>query len=159
PLQRKQKYSDGFALLYISPDYPPSPLLVCVYVNKHGDPGPHLDRKLLLQLPDHFGPGPVNTVLQHAVQACVDCAFQPKALFSFLQSQSDGGEIIRGQSASCSYGGIHYVKLPTASSASFVLRFLETLCHHLHCENLFSSQPFSPLTTNTHTLYEKMNGG
>uniref|UniRef100_A0A8C1BM42 Scm polycomb group protein like 2 n=2 Tax=Cyprinus carpio carpio TaxID=630221 RepID=A0A8C1BM42_CYPCA len=120
---------------------------VCVYVNKHGDPGPHLDRKLLLQLPDHFGPGPVNTVLQHAVQACVDCAFQPKALFSFLQSQSEGGEIIRVRSE----GGIHYVKLPTASSASFVLRFLETLCHHLHCENLFSSQPFSPLTTNTHT--------
>ncbi|XP_042589931.1 sex comb on midleg-like protein 2 isoform X2 [Cyprinus carpio] len=124
---------------------------VCVYVNKHGDPGPHLDRKLLLQLPDHFGPGPVNTVLQHAVQACVDCAFQPKALFSFLQSQSDGGEIIRVRSE----GGIHYVKLPTASSASFVLRFLETLCHHLHCENLFSSQPFSPLTTNTHKPYER----
>ncbi|XP_067243324.1 polycomb protein SCMH1 isoform X3 [Chanodichthys erythropterus] len=68
---------------------------VCVYVNKHGNSGPHLDRKLLLQLPDHFGPGPVNTVLQHSVQACVDCAFQPKDLFSFLQSQSDGGEIIR----------------------------------------------------------------
>ncbi|XP_065097186.1 sex comb on midleg-like protein 2 [Paramisgurnus dabryanus] len=124
---------------------------VCVYVNKHGESGPHLDRKLLLQLPDHFGPGPVNTVLQHAVQACVDCAFQPKALFSFLQSQSDGGEIIRVRSE----GGIHYVKLPTASSASFVLRFLETLCHHLQCDNLFSSQPFSPLTANTHTSYDR----
>ncbi|XP_056324094.1 sex comb on midleg-like protein 2 isoform X1 [Danio aesculapii] len=124
---------------------------VCVYVNKHGNSGPHLDRKLLLQLPDHFGPGPVNTVLQHAVQACVDCAFQPKALFSFLQSQSDGGEIIRVRSE----GGIHYVKLPTASSASFVLRFLETLCHHLQCDNLFSSQPFSPLTSSTHTPYER----
>ncbi|XP_057218672.1 sex comb on midleg-like protein 2 isoform X2 [Triplophysa rosa] len=124
---------------------------VCVYVNKHGVSGPHLDRKLLLQLPDHFGPGPVNTVLQHAVQACVDCAFQPKVLFSFLQSQSDGGEIIRVRSE----GGIHYVKLPTASSASFVLRFLETLCHHLQCDNLFSSQPFSPLTANTHTSYDR----
>lgn len=70
---------------------------MCVYVNKHGECGPHLDRKLMLQLPDHFGPGPVNTVLQHAVQACVDCAYQPKTLFSFLQSQSDGGEIIRGR--------------------------------------------------------------
>ncbi|TRY62287.1 hypothetical protein DNTS_025839 [Danionella cerebrum] len=124
---------------------------VCVYVNKHGNSGPHLDRKLLLQLPDHFGPGPVNTVLQHAVQACVDCAFQPKTLFSFLQSQSDGGEIIRVRSEA----GIHYVKLPTASSASFVLRFLETLCHHLQCENLFSSQPFSPLNANSHTAYER----
>uniref|UniRef100_A0A8B9GZ12 Scm polycomb group protein like 2 n=1 Tax=Astyanax mexicanus TaxID=7994 RepID=A0A8B9GZ12_ASTMX len=125
---------------------------VCVYVNKHGDCGPHLDRKLMLQLPDHFGPGPVNTVLQHAVQACVDCAYQPKSLFSFLQSQSDGGEIIRVRSE----GGIHYVKLPRASSASFVLRFLETLCHHLQCENLFSSQPFSPLTTaNKHNAYDR----
>lgn len=35
------------------------------------------------------------------------------------------------------------VKLPSASSASFVLRFLETMCRHLHCDNLFSSQPFS----------------
>ncbi|XP_072527310.1 sex comb on midleg-like protein 2 isoform X2 [Salminus brasiliensis] len=124
---------------------------VCVYVNKHGDCGPHLDRKLMLQLPDHFGPGPVNTVLQHAVQACVDCAYQPKSLFSFLQSQSDGGEIIRVRSD----GGIHYVKLPRASSASFVLRFLETLCHHLQCENLFSSQPFSPLTANKHNGYDR----
>ncbi|MCI4393294.1 hypothetical protein PGIGA_G00155780 [Pangasianodon gigas] len=124
---------------------------VCVYVNKHGECGPHLDRKLMLQLPDHFGPGPVNTVLQHAVQACVDCAYQPKTLFSFLQSQSDGGEIIRVRSD----GGIHYVKLPRASSASFVLRFLETLCHHLQSDNLFSSQPFSPLTANTHNAYDR----
>ncbi|XP_053532565.1 sex comb on midleg-like protein 2 isoform X1 [Ictalurus punctatus] len=124
---------------------------VCVYVNKHGECGPHLDRKLMLQLPDHFGPGPVNTVLQHAVQACVDCAYQPKTLFSFLQSQSDGGEIIRVRSD----GGIHYVKLPRASSASFVLRFLETLCHHLQSENLFSSQPFNPLTANTLNAYDR----
>ncbi|XP_030627974.1 polycomb protein SCMH1 [Chanos chanos] len=124
---------------------------VCVYVNKHGNCGPHLDRKQMLQLPDHFGPGPVNTVLQHAVQACVDCAYQPKTLFSFLQSQSDGGEIIRVRSD----GGIHYVKLPTASSASFVLRFLETLCHHLQCDNLFSSQPFSPFTSSTHPTYDR----
>lgn len=35
------------------------------------------------------------------------------------------------------------VKLPAASSASFVLRFLETMCRHLQCDSLFSSQPFS----------------
>lgn len=35
------------------------------------------------------------------------------------------------------------VRLPSASSASFVLRFLETMCRHLQCDNLFSSQPFS----------------
>lgn len=72
---------------------------VCVYVNKHGDCGPLLDRKLMQQLPDHFGPGPVNVVLQQAVQACVGCSCQPKALFSFLQAQSDGGEVIKGSRA------------------------------------------------------------
>lgn len=39
-------------------------------------------------------------------------------------------------------GGICMVKLPSAASASFVLRFLETMCRHLQCDNLFSSQPF-----------------
>lgn len=71
--------------------------LVCVYVNKHGEYGPHIDRKLVQQLPDHFGPAPVNAVLQQAVQACVDCTYQPSVLLSFLQSQSHtGGEVIRG---------------------------------------------------------------
>lgn len=71
---------------------------VCVYVNKHGDYGPHLDRKLVQQLPDHFGPAPVNAVLQQAVQACVDCTYQPSVMLSFLQSQSHtGGEVIRGK--------------------------------------------------------------
>ncbi|XP_041936104.1 sex comb on midleg-like protein 2 isoform X1 [Alosa sapidissima] len=135
-------------------DGPNNPVsTVCVYVNKHGNCGPHLDRKLVLQLPDHFGPGPVNKVLQYSVQACVDCAYQPKLLYSFLQSQSDGGEIIRVRSD----GGTSYVKLPSASSASFVLRFLETLCHHLQCDNLFSSQPSSPFTTSppSHCAYDR----
>ena len=73
-------------------------VLVCVYVNKHGDYGPNLDRKLVQQLPDHFGPAPVNAVLQQAVQACVDCTYQPSVLLAFLQSQSHtGGEVIRGK--------------------------------------------------------------
>ncbi|XP_047219803.1 polycomb protein SCMH1 isoform X2 [Girardinichthys multiradiatus] len=119
---------------------------VCVYVNKHGNYGPHLDRKLVQQLPDHFGPAPVNTVLQQAVQACVDCTYQPSVLLSFLQSQShSGGEVIRV----CSEHGIRYVKLPSASSASSVLRFLENMCQHLESDSLFSSQPFNPYSNNT----------
>ncbi|XP_005753110.1 polycomb protein SCMH1-like [Pundamilia nyererei] len=119
---------------------------VCVYVNKHGDYGPHLDRKLVQQLPDHFGPAPVNAVLQQAVQACVDCTYQPSVLLSFLQSQSHtGGEVIRVRSEH----GIRYVKLPSASSASSVLRFLENMCQHLESDSLFSSQPFSPYTNNS----------
>ncbi|XP_059506391.1 polycomb protein SCMH1 isoform X3 [Stegostoma tigrinum] len=67
---------------------------VCVYVNKHGNCGPHLNKKNIQQLPDHFGPGPVPTVLQQAVQGCVDCAYQAKTVFSFLKSGHHGGEAI-----------------------------------------------------------------
>ncbi|KAM9817372.1 polycomb protein SCMH1 [Neosynchiropus ocellatus] len=118
---------------------------VCVYVNKHGNYGPHLDRKLVQQLPDHFGPAPVNAVLQQAVQACVDCTYQPSVMLSFLQSQSHtGGEVIRVRSEH----GIRYVKLPSVTSASAVLRFLEHMCQHLESVSLFSSQPFSPFNKN-----------
>uniref|UniRef100_A0A665W0K4 SAM domain-containing protein n=1 Tax=Echeneis naucrates TaxID=173247 RepID=A0A665W0K4_ECHNA len=113
--------------------------LLCVYVNKHGNCGPHLDRKQMQHLPDHFGPGPVNTVLQQVVQSCIECAYQPKVLLIALQTHSGGGEVVRD-------GGVRMVKLPSASSASFVLRFLETMCRHLQCDNLFSSQPFSHYT-------------
>ncbi|XP_028818377.1 sex comb on midleg-like protein 2 isoform X2 [Denticeps clupeoides] len=113
---------------------------VCIYVNKHGTCGPHLDRKQVQRLPDHFGPGPVSLVMQQAVQACLDCAYQPKVLLGCLQSQSDGGEVVRVRTD----GGTRLVKLPMASSSSFVLRFLEMVCSHLQCDNLFSSQPFGP---------------
>lgn len=112
---------------------------VCVYVNKHGDSGPHLDRKQMQRLPDHFGPGPVNSVLQQVVQSCIDCAYQPKILLSALHTHSGGGEVVRVRTD----GGVRVVKLPSASSASFVLRFLEMMCRHLQCDSLFSSQPFS----------------
>ncbi|XP_062280731.1 sex comb on midleg-like protein 2 isoform X3 [Scomber scombrus] len=115
---------------------------VCVYVNKHGNCGPHLDRKQMQHLPDHFGPGPVNAVLQQVVQSCIDCAYQPKILLSALQTHAGGGEVVRVRTD----GGVRMVKLPSASSASFVLRFLETMCRHLQCDNLFSSQPFSHFT-------------
>ncbi|KAG8587659.1 hypothetical protein GDO81_005742 [Engystomops pustulosus] len=113
---------------------------VCVYVNKHGNCGPHLDKKKVFQLPDHFGPGPVNIVLQLAVQACVDCSHHSKLVFGFIKSGHHGGEVI-----TASFDGeVHSVHLPSVNSASFVLRFLEKLCHSLQCDNLFSSQPFSP---------------
>lgn len=72
-------------------------LPVCVYVNKHGNCGPHLDRKQMQHLPDHFGPGPVNSVLQQVVQSCIDCAYQPKILLSALQTHAGGGEVVRGR--------------------------------------------------------------
>ncbi|XP_037105778.1 sex comb on midleg-like protein 2 [Syngnathus acus] len=112
---------------------------VCVYVNKHANCGPHLDRKQLQHLPDHFGPAPVNSVLQQVVQSCLDCAYQPKVLLDALQTHSGSGKVVRVRTDE----GVRAVKLPSASSAAFVLRFLETVCRHLQCDNLFSSQPYS----------------
>lgn len=51
-------------------------------------------------------------------------------------------------------GGTRLVKLPSASSAGCVLRFLELVCRHLLCDNLFSSQPFSP-----HSAYDRGKSG
>ncbi|XP_047621338.1 sex comb on midleg-like protein 2 isoform X2 [Phacochoerus africanus] len=123
---------------------------VCVYINKHGNSGPHLDQKKIQQLPDHFGPGPVNVVLRRTVQACVDCAIQSKTVFGFLKPDHRGGEVI-----TASFDGeTHSIQLPPVNSASFALRFLETLCHSLQCDNLLSSQPFSSYRGNSHSPTE-----
>ncbi|XP_073795616.1 sex comb on midleg-like protein 2 isoform X2 [Danio rerio] len=123
---------------------------VCVYVNKHGNCGPHLDRKQLQKLPDHFGPEAANLVLQQTIQACLDCTYQPTVLLRCLQSEGGGGETVRVRTD----GGVRLVKLPSASSAGFVLRFLERVCRQLQCDHLFSSQPFSP-HTHTHSAHER----
>ncbi|XP_066232106.1 polycomb protein SCMH1 isoform X4 [Saccopteryx leptura] len=119
---------------------------VCIYLNKNGSTGPHLDKKKVQQLPDHFGPARASVVLQQAVQACIDCAYHQKTVFSFLK-QGHGGEVIsavfdREQ---------HTLNLPAVNSITYVLRFLEKLCHNLRSDNLFGNQPFTqthlPLTS------------
>lgn len=58
--------------------------------------------------------------------------------------------------------GIRYVKLPSASSTSSVLRFLENLCQYLESDTLFSSQPFSPFSSsssNTRFYNRTKSGG
>ncbi|XP_077006179.1 polycomb protein SCMH1 isoform X8 [Tamandua tetradactyla] len=115
---------------------------VCIYLNKNGNTGPHLDKKKIQQLPDHFGPARASVVLQQAVQACIDCAYHQKTVFSFLK-QGHGGEVIsavfdREQ---------HTLNLPAVNSITYVLRFLEKLCHNLRSDNLFGNQPF----TQTHS--------
>uniref|UniRef100_A0A4W3HJP6 SLED domain-containing protein n=1 Tax=Callorhinchus milii TaxID=7868 RepID=A0A4W3HJP6_CALMI len=133
-------------------------LTVCIYVNKHACAGPHLDKKKLQLLPDHFGPARASMVLQQAVQACIDSAYQQKAVFSCLK-QGHGGELI-----SATFDGEqHTLSLPAVNSIVFILRFLENLCHSLHCDNLFSSQPFTIYNTTLHTPVEyendRMQGG
>ncbi|XP_039367253.1 polycomb protein SCMH1 isoform X3 [Mauremys reevesii] len=111
---------------------------VCIYLNKTSSTGPHLDKKKVQQLPDHFGPARASVVLQQAVQACIDCAYHQKTVFSFLK-QGHGGEVIsavfdREQ---------HTLNLPAVNSITYVLRFLEKLCHNLRSDNLFGNQPFT----------------
>uniref|UniRef100_A0A8D0BCU7 Polycomb protein SCMH1 n=1 Tax=Salvator merianae TaxID=96440 RepID=A0A8D0BCU7_SALMN len=111
---------------------------VCIYLNKNGSTGPHLDKKKIQQLPDHFGPARASVVLQQAVQACIDSAYHQKTVFSFLK-QSHGGEII---SAVFDHEQ-HTLNLPAVNSITYVLRFLEKLCHNLRSDNLFGNQPFT----------------
>jgi hypothetical protein len=51
-------------------------------------------------------------------------------------------------------GENHAIQLPPVNSASFALRFLETLCHSLQSDNLLSSQPFSSYKDNTENPVE-----
>ncbi|KAM9798471.1 polycomb protein SCMH1 [Neosynchiropus ocellatus] len=109
---------------------------VCVYLNKYGKVGPHLDQQRIQRLPDHFGPGRAASVLQQCVQACVDSAHDQSSVFSCLKS-GQGGEVISAFFDQQQ----HTLTLPTVSSVTYVLRFLEKLCHNLHCDPLFGSQP------------------
>ncbi|KAG8451221.1 hypothetical protein GDO86_003456 [Hymenochirus boettgeri] len=112
---------------------------VCIYLNKNGDPGPHLDRKKVQHLPDHFGPARASVVLQQAVQACIDCAYHQKTVFSFLK-QGHGGEVI----SAVFEREQHTLNLPSVNSIGYVLRFLEKLCRNLKSDNIFGNQPFTP---------------
>ncbi|TNN89152.1 Polycomb protein SCMH1 [Liparis tanakae] len=109
---------------------------VCVYLNKYGKVGALLDQRRVKQLPDHFGPGRASSVLQQCVQACVDSAHDQGTVFSCLKS-GQGGEVISAYFDKQQ----HTLTLPTVSSVTYVLRFLEKLCHNLHCDPLFGSQP------------------
>uniref|UniRef100_UPI00398EC69B polycomb protein SCMH1 n=1 Tax=Pristiophorus japonicus TaxID=55135 RepID=UPI00398EC69B len=122
---------------------------VCVYLNKNGNAGPHLDRKRVQQLPDHFGPARASVVLQQAVQACIDCAYNQKMVFSFLK-QGHGGEVI----SATFEREQHTLNLPAVNSVVYALRFLEKLCHNLHCDNLFGNQPFSQCNPANHNPAE-----
>ncbi|KAJ8365974.1 hypothetical protein SKAU_G00148050 [Synaphobranchus kaupii] len=109
---------------------------VCVYLNKYCKAGPHLDPRRVQQLPDHFGPGRACSVLQQCVQACVDCAHNQSTVFSCLKP-GHGGEVISAYFDQQQ----HTLTLPAVNSVTYVLRFLEKLCHNLHSDNLFGSQP------------------
>uniref|UniRef100_A0A8C3C2Y3 Scm polycomb group protein like 4 n=2 Tax=Cairina moschata TaxID=8855 RepID=A0A8C3C2Y3_CAIMO len=127
----------------------PQALTVCIYVNKQASLGPYLDRKKVQQLPEHFGPERPSTVLQQAVQACIDCALQQKAVFSLIKP-GYGGEMVP---VSASFEGKqHLLSLLAVNSIGYVLRFLKKLCRSLLCDNLFSNQPFQQYSAAPGTL-------
>ncbi|XP_053563074.1 polycomb protein SCMH1 isoform X2 [Bombina bombina] len=122
---------------------------VCIYLNKNGDSGPHLDRKKVQHLPDHFGPAKASVVLQQAVQACIDCAYHQKTVFNFLK-QGHGGEII----SAVFEREQHTLNLPAVNSIGYVLRFLEKLCRNLNSDNLFGNQPITQNSSQQSHSYE-----
>ncbi|XP_075051978.1 polycomb protein SCMH1 isoform X2 [Mixophyes fleayi] len=122
---------------------------VCIYLNKNGDSGPHLDRKKVQHLPDHFGPARASVVLQQAVQACIDCAYHQKTVFGFLK-HGHGGEVI----SAVFEREQHTLNLPAVNSIGYVLRFLEKLCRNLRSDHLFGNQPFTQNPVLQAGLYE-----
>ena len=73
---------------------------VCLYINKQADVGPYLERRKLQQLPERLGPERPATVLQQAVQACIDGAHQPRLVFSLVK-QGYRGELVSGKVWDC----------------------------------------------------------
>uniref|UniRef100_A0A8C2L8Y8 Scm polycomb group protein like 4 n=1 Tax=Cricetulus griseus TaxID=10029 RepID=A0A8C2L8Y8_CRIGR len=71
----------------------PQALTVCLYINKQANAGPYLERRKLQQLPERLGPERPAAVLQQAVQACIDCAHQPRLVFSLVK-QGYRGELV-----------------------------------------------------------------
>lgn len=101
---------------------------VCVYLNKYGKVGPHLDGRRVQQLPDHFGPGRVSSVLQQCVQACVDCAHNQSSVFSCLKP-GHGGEVISGKDW---YLLSVWAMLSISFIRSLVIEIIKESLHFLH---------------------------
>nr|XP_021500051.1 sex comb on midleg-like protein 4 isoform X1 [Meriones unguiculatus] len=133
----------------------PQALTVCLYVNRQADAGPYLERRKLLQLPERLGPERPAAVLQQAVQACIDCAHQPRLVFSLVK-QGYRGELV---SVSASFDGKQHLRsLPVVNSVGYVLRFLTKLCRSLLCDNLFSHLPFPGSLSASEKAQEREDG-
>ncbi|XP_074166259.1 sex comb on midleg-like protein 4 [Sminthopsis crassicaudata] len=128
---------------------------ICIYVNKQVNLGPYLERKKVQQLPEHFGSERPTAVLQQVVQACIDCTYQQKTVFSLVK-QGYGGEMV---SVSASFDGKqHLLSLLMVSSFGCVLSFLRKLCQSLLCDNLFTSQPLPQQCSSNEKTEDKRKG-
>ncbi|XP_057617487.1 sex comb on midleg-like protein 4 [Chionomys nivalis] len=133
----------------------PQALTVCLYINKQADAGPYLERRKLQQLPERLGPERPAAVLQQAVQACIDCAHQPRLVFSLVK-QGYRGELV---SVSAFFDGKQHLRsLPVVNSVGYVLRFLTKLCRSLLCDNLFSHLPYPGSLSASEKTQEREDG-
>ena len=72
-----------------------------VYINNSCISGPYLSPHKLWQMPSHIGPAPIDKALQYAVQFCIDCAVQPKAIISFFKPSPRGTIFLSGKCTDC----------------------------------------------------------
>ncbi|KAG7282987.1 hypothetical protein CRUP_028504 [Coryphaenoides rupestris] len=112
----------------------PAPLRLPEQVRPGGSPpgpapGPAAAGPLL-------GRGRASVVLQQCAAGLRGLRHNQNTVFSCLKP-GHGGELISAYFEQQQ----RTLTLPTVSSVTYVLRFLEKLCHNLHCDALFGSQP------------------
>ncbi|KAA0188334.1 hypothetical protein HAZT_HAZT009574 [Hyalella azteca] len=126
---------------------------VCVHVNHGCSPGPYLSPARVLEMPVRFGPGSLNRVLREAVQALVDCAYNPAVVAAMLP-QGSGKVIIQGQDNSTAEQYLFFPcltesgesssktqRLPAVESEVALWQLLEALFEELLCcESFFAQQ-------------------
>ncbi|XP_010785963.1 polycomb protein SCMH1-like [Notothenia coriiceps] len=108
---------------------------VCVYLTSTAKRAPIWTLRRIQQLPDHFGGTGSSPASSWA---------RGEVISAYFEKQQ------------------HTLTLPTVSSVTYVLRFLEKLCHNLHCDALFGSQPVARgglhYDTHTHTAERRSFG-
>ncbi|XP_072018257.1 polycomb protein SCMH1-like [Amphiura filiformis] len=111
---------------------------VTIYINNSCISGPYLSPHKLWQMPSHIGPAPIDKALQYAVQFCVDCAVQPKAIMGFFKPSPRGTIFL-----TATYGGEkHTMKIGSPYNRASFWKAIDKLCEDLLCcGNFFTSQP------------------
>uniref|UniRef100_G3PLF5 Scm polycomb group protein homolog 1 n=1 Tax=Gasterosteus aculeatus TaxID=69293 RepID=G3PLF5_GASAC len=106
--------------------------------NMHAEVGSLMDQRLVHHV-DPFGPGRASWVFRRVgFRGWWASPHKQGPFFSLPKSGTGGRNFPRPAFFDKQQ---HTLTLPTVSSVTYVLRFLEKLCHNLHCDPLFGSQP------------------
>lgn len=115
---------------------------VVVHVNHGCTCGPYLDAGRVAELPLQFGPGSLNRVVRESVQALVDAAPDPRAVWSLLP-QGNGKVIIKVTAD----GETETHRLPVLDKVEEFWSALENLFEDLMtCENFYTQHPITQCT-------------